>query len=835
MNDLELRSTHLITMDIREKPGSEPVCSKPYKASAEQRQIMKKIVREWKEAGLVTETDSEYASPCLLVLKADGTSKLVVDYRRLNKNTTRINFPLPNIDDGLEAISGATIFAILDMAQGYLQIPLTEDAKRKTAFITPDETGQFERAMFGLMNAPFYFAKLMKKVFDRYGNDLAITFFDDMLLHARSWDELLQKLEKVLQILKDARLTLNLKKCIFGADKVNFVGLELSKDGIGPGRKTSETERAYHSSKLELLAIVWAMERLRPLLIAIRFVVITDCQALIYVNSLKTKNPQIIRWLSAIAEFDYEIQHRKGERMQHVDALSRAPVESVDEAQSIATVFNVRVHEDEILMYQRSDEKLARKIKILETPESERTKREKGEIRNYMLKNGLLYKRDKTQNGKELYVVPCAMRKSVVIKNHDLSSHFGVDRTLSRIREFLYFPNMKSYVRRHIASCVECILSKAKVGKQHGDLHPIPPGKRPFAVVHVDHLGPFVTSARKNRYILAAICNLTKFVQLYAVRDVKSRSTVAKLERMVEMFGAPERLVSDRGTAFTSSTFKQFSDSHGIKHTLNSSRHAQANGLVERLNQTILPALQSSITDCDGLHWDKGLPKIERDINSSICKSTGRTPFEMLYGYIPRVRERLTRNLTLDAETYSIPEDIRREAIEKIEKEQKVAKERYDKARIKNVRFRVGEIVYVKCNPITAGDSTKLQSRYREPYVITEVLPSDTYRVHNLKSRASTKGATTAHVSQLKIWRGLGEESESDGEYSVMAEDECNETRDTPSSSSVERPFVQEELSELATEPEGVRGDLPATSQLLGKRSSKRIKKRPSKLDDYVV
>ena len=796
MNDLELGSTPLITMDIQEKPGSEPVCSKPYKASAEQRQIMKKIVREWKEAGLVTETDSEYASPCLLVLKADGTSRLVVDYRRLNKNTTRMNFPLPNIDDGLETISGATIFATLDLAQGYLQIPLTEDAKRKTAFITPDETGQFERAMFGLMNAPFYFAKLMKKVFDRYGNDLAVTFFDDILLHARSWEELLHKLEKVLQILKDARLTLNLKKCVFGADKVNFVGLELSKDGIGPGerkvraildfptpcnvhearrfhgmasffrrfipgfarevgpiiesfkkdrtfvwgerqevafrsikeklaskpilavynrnakrtelhtdasadglaamlfqsnekdelhlvyaisRKTSETERAYHSSKLELLAIVWAMERLRPLLIGIRFVVITDCQALIYVNSLKTKNPQIIRWLSAIAEFDYEIQHRKGERMQHVDALSRAPVESVDEAQYIATVFNVRVHEDEILMYQRSDEKLARKIKILETPESERTKREKGEIRDYILKNGLLYKRDETQNGKELYVVPCAMRKSVVIKNHDLSSHFGVDRTLSRIREFVYFPNMKSYVRRHIASCVECILSKAKVGKQHGELHPIPPGKRPFAVVHVDHLGPFVTSARKNRYILAAICNLTKFAQLYAVRDVKSRSTVAKLERMVEMFGAPERLVSDRGTAFTSSTFKQFCDSHGIKHTLNSSRHAQANGLVERLNQTILPALQSSITDCDGLHWDKQLPKIERDINSSICKSTGRTPFEMLYGYIPRVREGLTRNLSLDAETYPIPEDIKREAIQKIEKEQIVAKERESK------------------------------------------------------------------------------------------------------------------------------------------------------------
>lgn len=66
--------------------------------------------------------------------------------------------------------------------------------------------------MFGLMNAPFYFAKLMRTIFGRYGPELAITYFDDILIHARSWDELLEKLEKVLQLLKDAGLTMNLKK-----------------------------------------------------------------------------------------------------------------------------------------------------------------------------------------------------------------------------------------------------------------------------------------------------------------------------------------------------------------------------------------------------------------------------------------------------------------------------------------------------------------------------------------------------------------------------------------------------------------------------------------------
>lgn len=956
MSDDELGCTDFIAMDIQEKPGSEPVYSKPYKASAAQRETMKKIVREWKEAGIVKDTNSAYASPCLLVQKADGTPRLVIDYRKLNKNTIRMNFPMPSVDDGLEEVHGSTIFAILDLAHGYLQIPLTESAKEKTAFITPDDTGQFERAMFGLMNAPFYFAKLMKKIFGREGNKLAVIFFDDMFIYARSWSELIRKLRRVLELLKDAGLTLNLKKCRFGVNQVSYVGFELSRDGMRPGertvraileyptpqsifearrfhgmasflrrfvpnfakiigpiiesfkndkkliwgesqdqafqsikeklaskpvlalfnpeavrtelhtdackeglagmlfqldenkqlhlvhaisRRTSEVEKDYHSGKLELLAIVWAMERLRPLLIGIPFHVITDCQALIYVNSLKTKNPQIIRWLSSIAEYDYEIHHRKGEKMQHVDALSRAPVEGAGETLSPGVVFNVLVREDELLMYQRSDENLERKIKILSKSEQQRTRREKGEVKSFVLRDGLLYKRDEANGKKELYVVPRAMRKALVIKNHDLSSHFGVDRTVARISQFYYFPKLRSYVRRHIASCVECICAKAKVGKQAGELHPIPAGKRPFEVVNIDHLGPFVTSTQKNKYILAAVCNLTKFTQLYATRNVKAKTTVRKLESLVDRFGAPERFISDRGTAFNSNVFKEFCNEHGVKHTLNSSRHAQANGQVERLNQTILPAVQTSLTDEDGRSWDKGLTKLERDLNCSMSKTTGRTPFELLYGYIPRFKEGLSRGLTVGAETYRIPEDVRQEAIEKIEKEQQIAKERYDRSRVKNVKFYVGEIVYMKQNPVATGESTKLQARYKGPLVITEALPSDTYRVQSLRNKNAVKSITTAHVSQLKIWRGFDDESESesdddddDGDYksldgSVSDQNERNVDQSIPDVSvNVENENLNVELSEESNETEG--NDLIV-------RKSTRNRQRPQKLKDFIV
>ena len=87
-------------------------------------------------------------------------------------------------------------------------------------------------------------------------------------------------------------------------------------------RRTSDVEKSYHSSKLELMGIVWAMERLRPFLIGIPFTVITDCQALVHINTYKTKNHQIIRWQNLLADYEFEIVHRSGDRMQHVDACS---------------------------------------------------------------------------------------------------------------------------------------------------------------------------------------------------------------------------------------------------------------------------------------------------------------------------------------------------------------------------------------------------------------------------------------------------------------------------------------------------------------------------------
>ncbi|GBM20008.1 Retrovirus-related Pol polyprotein from transposon 412 [Araneus ventricosus] len=161
LNISELGCTNLTKMDIKEVEGLKSVCMKPYKANVPKRAAIKEIVREWRENGIVSDTRSSYASPVLLVKKKTGENRLVIYFRRFNSQTIKHKFPLLKVDDLLEQLHDCSFFTTLNLVHGYLQIPLTENAKQKTAFITPDETGLFERMIFDLTNAPAVFHCLM--------------------------------------------------------------------------------------------------------------------------------------------------------------------------------------------------------------------------------------------------------------------------------------------------------------------------------------------------------------------------------------------------------------------------------------------------------------------------------------------------------------------------------------------------------------------------------------------------------------------------------------------------------------------------------------------------
>jgi len=360
------------------------------------------------------------------------------------------------------------------------------------------------------------------------------------------------------------------------------------------------------------------------------------------------------------------------------------------------------------------------------------------------------------------------MRKSIVVKFHDLMGHFAVDRTVSKIKELYWFPGMKRYVRRHISMCFECLVNKVPGGKRQGLLHPIPSGKRPFAIVHLDHLGPFVTSSKRNKELLVIIDNMTRFVRLYPVKDTSAKNVLKSLKDFVEDFGLPYRMISDRGSCYTSKDFERFCNENGILHTLNSTSHPRANGMVERTNRTILSTITTTMEKINQKDWDAKIKEVERNLNNTINKTLGKTPFEILHGYRPKFNDGILRLFAdEDEDVWINPEQLQLQAREKTSKEQDKMKAYFDKKKSGTLSFTEGEIVVVRRNPKATGESTKTQARYRGPMVVTEVLPSDTYKISQLETSNGRLYATTAHVSQLKNWKGFDEDDDDGCDYSM--------------------------------------------------------------------
>ncbi|KAL7301911.1 hypothetical protein TKK_0005508 [Trichogramma kaykai] len=224
-----------IEVEINEKSDATPVNCKPYRSSVLEREKMREILQEWREAGVIRDTTSPYANPVMLVPKKNGDSRLVVDFRKLNNQTQRMHFPLPDTDEHLAEIGDNKLFITLDLFNGYLQLPIAERSKHKTAIITPDETAEFNRLIFGLTNGPAYFSKYMERILHPLRHQLVL-FFLDIFIAGKSWDDLKPKLVSVFEALSGAGLTINLKKCQFLKDLVIYLGFEISAKGIKPGQ-----------------------------------------------------------------------------------------------------------------------------------------------------------------------------------------------------------------------------------------------------------------------------------------------------------------------------------------------------------------------------------------------------------------------------------------------------------------------------------------------------------------------------------------------------------------------------------------------------------------------
>ena len=192
--------------------------------------------------GVIEESHSPWSSPIVIVPKPDGSIRFCNDFRKLNEISKFDSYPMPRTDEMIERLGPARFISTLDLTKGYWQVPLTERAKAKTAFSTPQGLFQYKMMPFGVHGAPATFQRLMDRVL-RPHQAYSSAYIDDIIIFSGTWDQHLQHLEAVMGALRQADLTANAKKCQVGLTETNYLGHTIGRGCVKPQQRKIEKIR----------------------------------------------------------------------------------------------------------------------------------------------------------------------------------------------------------------------------------------------------------------------------------------------------------------------------------------------------------------------------------------------------------------------------------------------------------------------------------------------------------------------------------------------------------------------------------------------------------------
>ncbi|KAJ8710458.1 hypothetical protein PYW08_008973 [Mythimna loreyi] len=556
-------------------------------------------------------------------------------------------------------------------------------------------------------------------------------------------------------------------------------------------QRTTDAESRYHSYELETLAVVRAIKHFRHYIYGRKFKVITDCNALKASKNKKDLLPRIHRWWAFLQNYEFEVEYRKGERLQHADFFSRNPSTEIS--------VNFMTRDTEWLQIeQRRDDVLRPLINTMSGGSP---------AEGYVLEEGVLKKTltDSILGIHKPIVVPRSFQWSLINSFHVALQHPGWEKTLQKLRETYWFHKMSTIVRRFVDNCVVCRTSKGPSGAIQAQLHPIQKPTAAFQVVHMDITGKLGTKNADGRdeYVIVTIDAYTKYILLSYSNDKSPSSSLAALKRVVHLFGTPVQVVVDGGREFLGE-FKVYSDRFGIDIHSIAPGVSRANGQVERIMGTLKNAL-TMIRNYDTEEWQTALEALQLAFNCTPHRVTGVAPLTLLTRRQHSVPPELLKLVNINNECIDF-DLLEQHVQEKITAAGQYDKQRFDRGKAKMRPFQRGDYVLVKNNP---RNQTSLDLKYSEPYEVYRILDNDRYIVKRVNGRGRPR--KVAH-DQLRRAPQPGEQET----VSTNSEDDPQQVAvrlaDDSSTNLVEHTLQQRTSENISTPP--LEESQPSTSQV---------------------
>ncbi|GJV84636.1 putative nucleotidyltransferase, ribonuclease H [Tanacetum coccineum] len=535
-------------------PGAVPIAKSPYRLAPSELEELSGQLKELQDNGFIRPSSLPWGAPVLFVKKKDGSFRMCIDYREFNKLTIKNRYPLPRIDDLFDQLQGSQFFSKINLRSRYHQLRVYEDDIPKTTFRTRYGHFKFTVMPFGLTNALAVFMDLMNRVCRPYLDKFVIVFIDDILINSKTWEDHVEHLRLVLELLKKEKLYAKFSKCEFWLREVQFLRHVINGNGIHvdpskieavkncrAARTPTEKCKTFDWGEEQELAFQTLKDKLcNALVLALPdgledFVVYCDASGLglgcvflqrdletlsvwdkechLYHKSLqhifsqKELNMRQRRWIELFSDYDCKIRYHPGKENVVVDALSRKE-----------RVKPKRKGLDEMIQ-QRSDGTLYYLDRIWVPLE--------GDVRTLIM--------DEAHKSK-------------------YSIHLGADKMYYDLRDRYWWPGMKKDIDVYVSKCLTCLKVKAEHQRPSDLLQQLEIPEWEWEGIAMDFVTKLPRTCSGHDTIWVIVDRLTKSAHFLPMREDYKMDRLARLylNEIVARHGVPISIISDRDSRFTS-------------------------------------------------------------------------------------------------------------------------------------------------------------------------------------------------------------------------------------------------------------------------------------------